>query len=63
MPSISNMFYHFSAIIVSILITATLTYFVLVSLLNALVEASAMFLVGTTMTGVIVINQIASLIN
>ena len=62
MPSLSNIYYYSSIIIVSFLTAVTLTYFLTLALLNALVEGSAMFLFGTTMTGVTVINQLASLV-
>lgn len=62
MPSLSNIFYNSSIIIISFLTAVTLTYFLTLTLLNALVEGSAMFLFGTTMTGVTVINQLASLV-
>ena len=62
MPSLSNIFYNSSIIIVSFLTAVTLTYFLTVAFLNALVEGAAMFLFGTTMTGVTVINQLASLV-
>ena len=62
MPSLSNIYYYSSIIIVSFLAVVTLTYFLTLALLNALVEGTAMFLFGTTMTGVTVINQLASLV-
>ena len=62
MPSLSNIFYNSSIIIISFLTAVTLTYFLTVALLNALVEGIAMFLFGTTMTGLTVINQLASLV-
>jgi len=63
MLSRSNILHSFSILFISFLITAALVYFLTIYLLNALVEVTAMFLFGTMIAGVTVINQLVSLAN
>ena len=63
MLSRSNILQSFSILFISFLITAALVYFLTIYLLNALVEVTAMFLFGTMIAGVTVINQLVSLVN
>lgn len=63
MPSFSNILYYFSIIFFSFLTLTTAAYFLTQAILNVLVEGIVMFLVGTLMTGFVVVNQLASFIN
>ena len=63
MPSFSNILYYFSIIFFSFLTLTTAAYFLTQAILNVLVEGILMFLVGTLMTGFVVVNQLASFIN
>ena len=63
MPSFSNILYYFSIIFFSFLTLTTAAYFLTQAILNVLVEGIVMFLVGTLMTGFVVVDQLASFIN
>ena len=63
MPSFSNILYYFSIIFFSFLTLTTAAYFLTQAILNVLVEGIVMFLVGTLMTGFVVVNQLASFVN
>ena len=63
MPSFSNILYYFSIIFFSFLTLTTAAYFLTQAILNVLVEGIVMFLVGTLMTGFVVVNQLASFLN
>ena len=63
MPSFSNILYYFSIIFFSFLTLTTAAYFLTQAILNVLVEGIVMFLIGTLMTGFVVVNQLASFIN
>ena len=63
MPSFSNILYYFSIIFFSFLTLTTAAYFLTQAILNVLVEGIVMLLVGTLMTGFVVVDQLASFIN
>ena len=63
MPSFFNILYYFSIIFFSFLTLTTAAYFLTQAILNVLVEGIVMFLVGTLMTGFVVVDQLASFIN
>ena len=63
MPSFSNILYYFSIIFFSFLTLTTAAYFLTQAILNVLVEGIVMFLVGTLVTGFVVVNQLASFVN
>ena len=63
MPSFSNILHYFSIIFFSFLTLTTAAYFLTQAILNVLVEGIVMFLVGTLMTGFVVVNQLASFVN
>ena len=59
----SKVFYNLSAIIIGFIIAITLTYFLTYFIFNALTKSLGLFLFGTTVSGLSVVQQLLFILN